>query len=130
LGQWAQRIVISLFMAVPSISSIALLMCIVFYIYAVIGTTFHASVSPDYFGNLSRSLVTLFQIVTFVDWANIYPDCHVYHAESGRGGNRQQCVDAFPAKQSRSRYGNGLSRGRNGFGIAETGSTSIEATTA
>lgn len=67
-----RRIVTSLFMAVPSISSVALLMCIVFYIYGVIGTTFYASVSPDYFGDLSRSLVTLFQIVTFDDWANIY----------------------------------------------------------
>jgi voltage-gated sodium channel len=67
-----RRIITSLFMAVPTIGSIALLMVIVFFIYGVVGATFYADLSPDYFGDLSRSLITLFQIVTFDDWANIY----------------------------------------------------------
>ncbi|MBD2864611.1 ion transporter [Paenibacillus oceani] len=67
-----RRIIISLFMAIPTIGSIALLMIIVFYIYGVIGATFFAEISPNYFGNLSKSLITLFQIATFDDWANIY----------------------------------------------------------
>jgi voltage-gated sodium channel len=67
-----RRIITSLFMAVPTIGSISLLMVIVFYIYGVVGSTFFAELSPVYFGDLSASLVTLFQIATFDDWANIY----------------------------------------------------------
>ncbi|MDF2720571.1 MAG: ion transporter [Paenibacillus sp.] len=67
-----RRIITSLFMAVPTIGSISLLMIIVFYIYGVVGTTFFAEHSPVYFGDLSKSLITLFQIATFDDWANIY----------------------------------------------------------
>ncbi|TMV45092.1 ion transporter [Paenibacillus mesophilus] len=67
-----RRIITSLFMAIPTIGSIALLMVIVFFVYGVIGATFFAELSPVYFGDLSKSLVTLFQIATFDDWANIY----------------------------------------------------------
>ncbi|MFH5186766.1 ion transporter [Paenibacillus sp. TAB 01] len=67
-----RRIITSLFMAIPTIGSISLLMLIVFYIYGVVGATFFAEASPVYFGDLSKSLITLFQIATFDDWANIY----------------------------------------------------------
>lgn len=67
-----RRIIVSLFMAIPTIGSIALLMIIVFFIYGVVGFTFFAEASPEYFGNLTKSLITLFQIATFDDWANIY----------------------------------------------------------
>jgi voltage-gated sodium channel len=67
-----RRIITSLFMAVPTIGSISLLMIIVFYIYGVVGATFFGEASPVYFGDLSKSLITLFQIATFDDWANIY----------------------------------------------------------
>lgn len=67
-----RRIITSLFMAVPTIGNIALLMLIVFFIFGVTGTAFFAELSPDYFGDLSKSLITLFQIATFDDWANIY----------------------------------------------------------
>ncbi|MCC2684347.1 MAG: ion transporter [Paenibacillaceae bacterium] len=67
-----RRIITSLFMAIPTIGSITLLMLIVFFIYGVVGATFYAEISPTYFGDLSKSLITLFQIATFDDWANIY----------------------------------------------------------
>lgn len=67
-----RRIITSLFMAIPAIGNVTLLMIIVFFIYGVIGATFFAQISPDYFGDLSKSLITLFQIATFDDWANIY----------------------------------------------------------
>ncbi|WP_135554491.1 ion transporter [Paenibacillus cymbidii] len=67
-----RRIITSLFMAVPAIGSISLLMVIVLFIYGVVGATFFSEASPDYFGDLSKSLITLFQIATFDDWANIY----------------------------------------------------------
>jgi voltage-gated sodium channel len=67
-----RRIITSLFMAIPTIGSISLLMIIVFFIYGVAGATFFSEASPQYFGDLSKSLITLFQIATFDDWANIY----------------------------------------------------------
>jgi voltage-gated sodium channel len=67
-----RRIITSLFMAIPTIGSISLLMIIVFFIYGVVGATFFAEASPVYFGDLTKSLITLFQIATFDDWANIY----------------------------------------------------------
>jgi voltage-gated sodium channel len=67
-----RRIVTSLFMAVPTIGSISLLMIIIFFIYAVVGATFFGEISPVFFGDLTKAVITLFQIATFDDWANIY----------------------------------------------------------
>jgi Ion transport protein. len=65
-----RRLVTSLFMAIPTIGSVTLLMAILFYIYAVIGTTFYRDISPEYFGNLQLSFLTLFQVFTLESWAS------------------------------------------------------------
>lgn len=65
-----RRIVSALFMAVPTIGSVILLMSIIFYVYAVIGTAFFANVEPEYFGNLQLSFITLFQVFTLESWAS------------------------------------------------------------
>jgi voltage-gated sodium channel len=65
-----RRIVISLFMAIPTIGSVLLLMGIIFYVYAVIGTAFFATVEPEYFGNLELTFITLFQVFTLESWAS------------------------------------------------------------
>lgn len=53
---------------IPSLFNIMFLMSLVFYIFAVIGTMLFASISPEYFGSLGRSILTLFQIVTLDSW--------------------------------------------------------------
>ncbi|GAB2562345.1 ion transporter [Gracilibacillus alcaliphilus] len=65
-----RRIVAALFMAIPTISSVLLVMLIIFYVYAVLGTSFYSDVSPEYFGNIFLSFVTLFQIFTLESWAS------------------------------------------------------------
>jgi voltage-gated sodium channel len=65
-----RRIVGALFMAIPTIGSVILLMSIIFYVYAVIGTTFFASVTPEYFGSIQLTLITLFQVFTLESWAS------------------------------------------------------------
>lgn len=65
-----RRVVAALFMAIPTITSVILLMSIIFYVYAVIGTFFYASVEPEYFGNLGLSFITLFQVFTLESWAS------------------------------------------------------------
>lgn len=65
-----RRVVSALLMAIPTIMSVIVIMMIVFYVYAIIGTAFYAEVAPEYFGNLQRSFITLFQIFTLDSWAS------------------------------------------------------------
>jgi voltage-gated sodium channel len=65
-----RRIVNALFMAIPTIGSVILLMAIIFYVYAVMGTAFFAKVAPEFFGNLQLSFITLFQTFTLESWAS------------------------------------------------------------
>lgn len=65
-----RRVVAALFMAIPTITSVILLMSIIFYVYAVIGTFFYATVEPEFFGNLGLSFITLFQVFTLESWAS------------------------------------------------------------
>lgn len=65
-----RRLVNALFLAIPSMGSTLFLMLIIFYIYGIIGTSFFASVSPEYFRDLQTSLLALFQIFTLEAWAS------------------------------------------------------------
>ncbi|WP_019414876.1 ion transporter [Paenisporosarcina sp. TG20] len=65
-----RRIVTALFMAIPTISSVMVLMSIIFYVYAVIGTFLYGEIEPEFFGNLGLSFITLFQIFTLESWAS------------------------------------------------------------
>jgi len=65
-----RRLVDALLMTIPALGNIMLLMSIIFYIFAVIGTMLFQQVSPEYFGSLQLSLLTLFQVVTLESWAS------------------------------------------------------------
>ncbi len=65
-----RRIVAALFMAIPTISSVLLIMLIIFYVYAILGTSFYGDIAPEYFGDIFLSFVTLFQIFTLESWAS------------------------------------------------------------
>ncbi|WP_026689369.1 ion transporter [Alteribacter aurantiacus] len=65
-----RRLVDALLLTIPALGNILLLMSIIFYIFAVIGTMLFQNVSPEYFGSLQLSLLTLFQVVTLESWAS------------------------------------------------------------
>ncbi|SDN39488.1 ion transporter [Alkalicoccus daliensis] len=65
-----RRLVDALLMTIPALGNIMLLMSIIFYIFAVIGTMLFQNIAPEYFGNLQLSLLTLFQVVTLESWAS------------------------------------------------------------
>jgi len=65
-----QRLVAALFRTVPAIGNILLLMSLLFYIFAVIGTILFNNAAPEYFGSLHLTLLTLFQVVTLESWAS------------------------------------------------------------
>jgi len=69
----------SLLKALPRLGYVALLMFIIFYIYAAIGTTFFSQINPVLWGDIARSLLTLFRVMTFEDWTDVmYETMEVY----------------------------------------------------
>jgi voltage-gated sodium channel len=66
-----RAVVAGLLRAVPGLSSIAALLCLLLYVAAVIATNLFGRTAPDLFGTLPASLLTLFQIMTLEGWANI-----------------------------------------------------------
>ena len=63
----------------PQLGYVMLLMFIIFYIYAAIGTTFFASINPSLWGDIAISLLTLFRVMTFEDWTDVmYETMTVY----------------------------------------------------
>ena len=64
-----RRVVSALLGAIPGLFSIALLLAIVYYVFAVIATNLFGAAYPEWFGHLGRSLYTLFQIMTLESWS-------------------------------------------------------------
>lgn len=60
----------SLIRALPQLGYVLLLMFIIFYIYAAVGSTFFANINPDLWGDIAISLLTLFRVMTFEDWTD------------------------------------------------------------
>lgn len=61
----------SLIKALPQLGYVALLMFIIVYIYAAVGTTFFASINPVLWGDITVAMLTLFRVMTFEDWTDV-----------------------------------------------------------
>lgn len=69
----------SLLKALPRMGYIALLMFIIFYIYAAIGSFMFDAINPSLWGNISIAMLTLFRISTFEDWTDVmYETMDIY----------------------------------------------------
>lgn len=69
----------SLLKALPQLGYVVLMMFIIFYIYAAIGSTFFAKINPELWGDIALSLLTLFRVMTFEDWTDVmYETMSVY----------------------------------------------------
>ncbi|TDY00552.1 ion transporter [Thiohalophilus thiocyanatoxydans] len=62
-------IVEALLHAVPGIASIAGLMLLLFYVFAVMATGLFGDSFPEWFGSIGASMYTLFQIMTLESWS-------------------------------------------------------------
>lgn len=76
----------SLLKAIPRMGYIALLMFIIFYIYAAMGSMFFAKVDERLWGDVAISMLTLFRVATFEDWTDVmyqtmefYPLSWIYY---------------------------------------------------
>jgi len=74
------RILINaLIKAIPRMGYIALLMFVIFYIYAAIGSMFFHQINEVLWGDVSISMLTLFRVATFEDWTDVmYETMAVY----------------------------------------------------
>jgi len=65
------RVIIeSLLESIPSIGWIGVLLFIIYYTFAVIGTNLFGAAYPNYFGDLGKTFFTLFQIMTLESWSS------------------------------------------------------------
>ena len=64
-----RRVVSALLAAIPGLSSIILVLILVFYVFAVMATNLFAAEHPEWFGTIGRSMYTLFQIMTLESWS-------------------------------------------------------------
>jgi voltage-gated sodium channel len=69
----------SLMTALPRLGYVVLLMFIIFYIYAAVGSFLFNDINPVLWGNIAISMLTLFRVMTFEDWTDIqYETMEVY----------------------------------------------------
>lgn len=66
-----KKLLVALEGAIPHIFNILLLMFIVFYIYAIVGTQLFSTLQSGLWDNFSISMLTLFRILTFEDWTDV-----------------------------------------------------------
>ena len=64
-------IVEALLHSLPSLGWIFVLLALVFYVFAVIGTKLFGAAYPEWFGNIGASMFSLFQIMTLEGWVEI-----------------------------------------------------------
>ncbi len=64
-----RRVVETLLRAIPGMGSIALLMMLLFYVFAVMATKLFGGEFDAWFGTIGRSMYSLFQIMTLESWS-------------------------------------------------------------
>lgn len=74
-----RRLMNSLLAALPQLGYVALMIFIIFYIYAAVGSTFFGKINPELWGDIAVSMLTLFRVMTFEDWTDVmYETMTVY----------------------------------------------------
>ncbi|NJO56183.1 MAG: ion transporter [Rhodospirillales bacterium] len=81
-----RRVVQALLSAIPGMGAIVFLMCLIFYVAAVIATKLFGKSFPEWFGTIGESLYSLFQIMTLESWSmgivrpvlDVYPFAWVF----------------------------------------------------
>ena len=74
-----RMIINSLIKALPQLGYVMLLMFIIFYIYAAIGSFLFEEINPELWGNVAIAMLTLFRVMTFEDGTDVmYETMDVY----------------------------------------------------
>lgn len=65
-----RRVVNGLLIAIPGMSSIVVLLLLIFYVFAVMATNMFSATLPDRFGTIGASLLSLFQVMSLDGWTS------------------------------------------------------------
>lgn len=95
-----QLLVGTLLKSLPSMGYVGLLLLLLFYVYAVMGTSLFGTADPAHFGSLQSSLMTLFQTVTLDGWTDIMklqlPSSASYAPQGNSNGGSTGQARAIP----------------------------------
>ena len=64
-----RKVVSALGSVIPGMSSIAAILILFFYVFAIMATQLYSETFPQWFGTLGESFYTLFQIMTLESWS-------------------------------------------------------------
>ena len=64
------KVIAGLFAAIPGLSSVTMVMALIFYVSGVLATNLFSKDFPETFGTLGLSLYTLFQVMTGDGWSD------------------------------------------------------------
>lgn len=66
-----RRVVTALVTSLSGVTAVAAIMLVIYYVFSVIATSLFREIEPQYFGTLGHTMLTLFQVMTLEDWAEI-----------------------------------------------------------
>ncbi len=66
-----QKLVTALLRSLPALGHILMLLALLMYVYAAIGTSLFGEITPKYFGSLHLSVLTLFSVITLEGWITV-----------------------------------------------------------
>ena len=64
-----RRVVSALLGSLPGLGSIAMVLLLIYYVFAVIATKLFGTAFPEWFGSIGASFYTLFQVMTLESWS-------------------------------------------------------------
>ena len=64
-----KKVVSSLLSSIPGLGAITAIVCLLFYVGAVIATRLFSTDFPEWFGSIGKSLYSLFQVMTLESWS-------------------------------------------------------------
>ena len=64
-----RRVISALLGSLPGLGSIAMVLLLIYYVFAVIATKLFGATFPEWFGSIGASFYTLFQVMTLESWS-------------------------------------------------------------
>lgn len=77
-----RTVVSGLLNAIPGVASVGVLLVIILYVFAVIAANLYGGAHPDLFGDVFRSMYTLFQVMTLENWPDVAGEIAETHERS------------------------------------------------
>ena len=69
----------ALIKALPRMAYVAVMMFVIFYMYAALGSLLFERIDPELWGDIGTAMLTLFRVATFEDWTDVmYATMKIY----------------------------------------------------